>query len=161
MNIRRYLDAVYLPTPSGQCSARAISEMQWAMLEALRSTEPLPDEMRSRLCFAFENVCAGVFDELLQPLPSPGQPVPPILRHMQEAAIRYLRWVEDGRIEDHQPKKTVAACYGVTEKTVGNWLDSWDGKQVSDLFDDFQKPEVVKKFMLATGGRYPKRKSNR
>lgn len=104
------------------------SKMQFAVLQALKSGEPLPDEIRRDLAIAFEDLCAGVASDLLTPVRQRGRPHRPIKRHLQEAAIRYLRWVEDGRIADNQAIKTVASRYRVTEQTVITWQRNWEGK---------------------------------
>ena len=115
---------------------RAMSEMQAAMLNALRSSEPLPEEMRLHLCFAFENLCAGKADDLVTPVKKPGGREPPIAKHTQEDAIRYLRWCDDGRIKDLSPLGTVGTAYGVGTRTVRNWREGWGDKPTPPLLED-------------------------
>ena len=149
----RYLDAKCLPTPDGKYTPDALNEMQQAILDVLRSDDPLPDEMRRDLAFAFEYLCAGITYDLLTPIKRPGGRKPPIGKHMQEAAIRYLRWVEDGRISDPRPIATVAQAYQVEERTVRNWRDAWRERPTPSLDDAFGHEQVTE-FMKVTGKKY-------
>lgn len=157
--LTRYLDAKLLPTQADEITgehghtAEALAEMQRAILDALRSTEPLDGEMRRDLAFAFEYLCAGIAADLLTPTKRPGGREPPIAKKMQEAAIRYLRWVEDGRIADANPVATVARSYKVEARTVRNWRAQWQGKPAPSLYDDYG-PDQVASFMQAVGGQY-------
>lgn len=167
---RRYDDAVSLPTPGGVHTPQAIAEMQLAILEALRSGEPLPDEMRLHLTLAFEYLCAGVAFDLITPVKRPGGRQPPIARHLQAAAIRYLRWVEDGRIDDQAPVSTIAAAYGVSTRAVGYWKSQWKGQGTPPVYQPWvdawnkdresawtagrRREHPVKAFMQASGKHY-------
>jgi hypothetical protein len=157
--LTRYLDAKCLDTVADERTGEhrhtveAIAEMQRAILDALQSGEPLNAEMRQDLAFAFEYLCAGIAADLLTPTKRPGGREPPIAKKMQEAAIRYLRWVEDGRIADANPVATVAQSYQVEARTVRNWRSHWQDRPAPSLHDDYG-PEQVTRFMKVVGGQY-------
>ena len=148
-----YLDAKSLPTPDGKYSSDALSKMQLAFRDALRGDGQLPDEMRQELAFAFEYLCAGIAVDLLLPVKRPGGREAPIAKHMQEAAIRYLRWVEDGRIVDAKLIATVAQSFDVDQRTVRNWRTSWRDRPTPGLYEEYGANEVTN-FMKATGKQY-------
>lgn len=153
-----YLDAKCLPTSERETGEHrykpeAIEGMQRAILDALRADGQLPGEIRNHLAFAFEEVCTGIESDLLSPVKRGGGRERPIAKHMQAAGIRYLRWVEDGRIEDERPTATVASAYGVTDRTVRFWKSAWRTLPTPGLCDEFGADAVVK-FMKATGGQY-------
>lgn len=150
---RHYLDAKCLPTPDGRYTPDAVVGMQQAILGVLRSNDQLPNEMRQDLAFAFEHLCTGIAVDLLTPTKRPGGREPPIAKIMQEAAIRYLRWVDDGRLTDARPIATVAQSFQVAERTVRNWRKSWIGRPTPSLHDDFGQEEVTM-IMKATGKQY-------
>ncbi|MDO9093999.1 MAG: hypothetical protein Q8R98_17725 [Rubrivivax sp.] len=150
---RRYVDARCLPTPDGEYTPEALEEMQAAMLDALRAEGPLPDEMRLHLGFAFEYVCAGLADQLLTPIKRPGGREAPIAKSAQQGAIRYLRWCEDGRIEDSSPVRTVAQAFDVVERVVRRWRAAWKDRETPALHEDFGADSVVA-FMKADGRVY-------
>jgi hypothetical protein len=154
-----YLDAKSLPTQKDESTGEhrytveAIAKLQMAILDALRSDAPLPDEMRQDLAFSFEYLCEGVAADLLTPIKRRGGREPPIAKKMQEAAIRYLRWVESGRIADAEPIATVSMSFQVEQRTVRNWRASWRDRPTPSLHDDYG-PEHVTMFMKAIGGQY-------
>lgn len=154
-----YLDAKFLPTRADELtgehkySPEAIEGMQRAILDALRADGPLPEEIRTDLAFAFEETCAGIASDLLQPVKRRGGRERPIAKHMQAAAIRYLRWVEDGRINDDKPTSTVADAFGVNARTVRNWKEAWRDSSTPSIDDEFGA-EAVAKFMKAIGAQY-------
>lgn len=154
-----YLDAVCLPTERDMSTGEhrytpeAITKMQHAMLDALRGDDPLPEEMRMHLAFALEDVCEGFISDLLQPVKRGGGRERPIAKHMQEAAIRYLRWVEDGRIPDKRPTATVAEAFDVTTRTVRGWKTAWSDSPTPEVHDEFGA-DAVTRFMRATGKQY-------
>lgn len=154
-----YLDAKCLPTQvdvstgEHRYTAEAILKMQLAILDALRSGGPVDDEIRMDLAYAFECICAGLPSDLLQPMKRYGGREPVIARHMQGAAIRYLRWVEDGQIEDKHPISTVAKAYDVTTKTVTNWNRAWQDLPTPGIYEEYG-PDAVTRFMKAIGGSY-------
>jgi hypothetical protein len=127
--------------------------MQRAILDALRADGPIPGEIRDHLAFAFEDICAGIESDLLSPVKRGGGRERPIAKHMQAAAIRYLRWVADGRIEDKRATATVAEAYGVTDRTVRGWNKAWRELPTPGLAEEFGADEVAR-FMRAIGGQY-------
>lgn len=151
----RYLDAKCLPTPDGKYTPDALYEMQQAMLDALRSDDPLSGEMQSDLAFAFEYLCAGFTFDLLKPVKRSGGSKPPIAKYLQAAAIRYLRWVEDGHISDPRPIATIAEAYQVAERTVREWRKAWRERPTPSLDDAFGAEQVTG-FMKGAGKQYPR-----
>lgn len=153
-----YLNARYLstdsdPTEGGEYTPVALAGMQRAILDALQSDGPLPDEMRLHLAFAFEYLCAGIAPDLLTPVKRPGGREEPIAKHMQAAAIRYLRWVEEGRIQDSHPTSTVATAYSVATRTVRNWQNAWCDLPTPGIHEEYGA-DAVTRFMKATGNQY-------
>lgn len=106
------------------------------MLDALRAGEPLPNEMRVHLAFAFEYLCKGIAYDLLTPVKRPGGREAPIATHAQKEAIRYLRWCEDGRIQDANAVRSVANAYDVEERTVRGWRTKWKNNPTPELFEE-------------------------
>lgn len=151
----RYLDAKGLPTPNGKYSPDALLEMQQAMLDALCSDDQLPAEMQRDLAFSFEYLCAGFTFDLLKPINRSGGSKPPIAKYLQAAAIRYLRWVEDGHISDPRPIATIAEAYQVAERTVRGWRKAWRDRPTPSLDDAFGA-EHVTGFMKGAGKQYPR-----
>lgn len=144
--------------------------MQHAIFDTLRSGAQLPGDMRHDLVCAFEELVRGLQPALLTAQRGPGRPSHPINKHLRREAVRYLRWVADGRIADANPLAAVARSFGVHKKTVELWLDEWDGVEIQPLvFEDddlifFEDPdgnilerdltELVKGSMQAAGVRY-------
>lgn len=128
----------------------AVDEMQAAILDALRTGEPLPLEMQRHLAVAFEYLQAGIAHLLLTPVRRPGGREAPILKHLQIDALRYLRWCEDGRISDSKPLSTVGTAFGVSTKTAGNWSRAWKGAALPPAPAHFGGPEVTE--ALKTSG---------
>lgn len=138
---QRYLDAKFKPTPNGRYSASALAEMQLAFLDALKSNDPLPIEMQQHLSFAFADLCAGFSNELLT-IPFRGS-MKPIKTKLQEDAIRYLRWVKDGRIDDPLAVENIAQWYGVGERQVRRWVADWADRPTPKLHEDFGEKTVI------------------
>lgn len=165
----RYLNARFEieQTQQGEYTPGALKEMQAAMLDALQSSDPLPEEMRLHLCFGLEHLCAGVAFDLFTPVKRPGGREPPILKKTQEAAIRYLHWCKDGRINDKSPTSTVGTAYGVNTRTVSNWLKAWGERPTPPLkpienygeVDQAAEAARVARFMSISGTQYPRFKS--
>lgn len=153
-----YLDAKCLPTIPNETgehryTPEAISKMQLAILDALRSDGPIPGEIRDHLAFAFEDICEGFTSDLLSPVKRGGGRERPFAKKLQAVAIRYLRWVEDGRIDDRRPTATVAEAYDVTTKTVRNWKKAWNETPIPESYEEYG-PDAVTRFMRATGKQY-------
>ncbi len=127
-------------------------QMQEAFLEIFASDQPLPDEMRNRLAIAFEYLCAGVADPLLAPVKRRGGREEPLAKHMQKAAIRYLRWCED--------KRFVANAYGVSIRTIERWIEEWRDKPIPPFADGFPDEERKYRIIEKAGEAY-KRKFQR
>lgn len=154
-----YLDAKCLPTVANEreehrYTPEAIKGMQQAALAALLAEDPIPGEIRNHLAFALKEVCAGFESDLLSPVKRGGGRERPIAKQMQAAAIRYLRWAEDGRIQDTRPTATVAEAYGVTDRTVRNWNNAWRAEPTMELANDEWGADVVAALMQSTGKQY-------
>lgn len=129
-----------------------VKKMQCAMLKALQSSYPLPIEMRRALAWAFEELIAGISSDLLIPARGSGRPVPPINKILQEAAIRYIRWAQEGRIVDDRPRETIAMHYRVSLGAVGNWCRAWENQKMTPpALDDATH---VTRMMEICGARY-------
>jgi len=134
----------------------AIPQAQDAFRDLFATGKPLPEEMNARLAIAFEYLCAGIADPLLTPVKRASGREEPLAKHMQKAAIRYLRWCEDGRLADPKPKGTVANSYGVTRRTVQRWAKIWKHRPTPPISPEFP-PEAVRRFMHAEGKAYQRR----
>ena len=71
-------------------------------------------------------------------------------RIAQEAALRYLRWVADGRIGDPSPQATVAEHYRITPATVAQWVAAWAALPLA-ASADYTPEDVVRQMKI--GGR--------
>jgi hypothetical protein len=154
-----YLEARLLPTSKNETgehcyTPQAIQEMQQAILSALKAKGTIPKEMRLHLAFAFEEVCSGINSDLLAPVKRGGGRERPIAKHMQADAIRYLRWVENGRITDERPTATVAEAYGVTGRTVRGWKEAWREMPTPRIIEELATAETVARVMRASGKQY-------
>ena len=134
-------------------SPEAVDEMQAAILDALRTGEPLPAEMQRHLSLAFEYLQAGIAHLLLTPVKRPGGREAPILKHLQIDALRYLKWCEDGRIADVRPLSTIGTAYGVATKTVRNWRSHWEGTVLPEAPPHFGQQDV-RAALQASGAAY-------
>lgn len=76
----------------------------------------------------------------------------PRIRLAQEAAMRYLRWVEGGRIDDGTPLTTIARQFKVGEAAVRQWIDAWSGSALPD--PEGYLPEDVIRKMKISGRQY-------
>jgi len=76
----------------------------------------------------------------------------PLARKSVEAAIRYLRWVADGKITDGNAVATVADQYKVREETVGAWIDAWSGITLTSSAD--YRPDDTIRQMKISGRQY-------
>ncbi len=76
----------------------------------------------------------------------------PLARKAIEAAIRYLRWVEEGRIADTGAIATVADQYKVRESVVREWIDAWSGVSLASSAD--LRPDDVARQMKISGRQY-------
>ncbi len=65
-----------------------------------------------------------------------------------EAAIRYLRWVADGRIADGRASATVAARYKVGEEQVHSWLEAWSGIALA-AHPDCRPDDIVRQMRIS------------
>ena len=92
----------------------------------------------------------------LTPVQAADFPEDPVARDAQEAAIRYLRWVEEGRISDQNSIATVADQYKVKEEAVHQWIDNWAG--ISTATQVEYRPDDVTRWMKISGRQYRGRK---
>ena len=98
------------------------------------------------------SVVEGAPSDLLMPVRPSGVPDDPVIKSAQEAAIRYLRWVGDGRINDQVPIKTVADQYEVKPETVQQWSDAWS--EISTTSEVEYRPDDVIRQMKIKGRQY-------
>ncbi len=85
---------------------------------------------------------------------SPAAKLPdnPLARNAIEAAIRYLRWVDEGRIVDGNAIATVTVQYKVREETVREWLDAWSGISLASNTD--LRPDDVARQIKISGRQF-------
>jgi nucleoside 2-deoxyribosyltransferase len=98
------------------------------------------------------SVGAGSPSDLLLPAKASGVPEDPAIKGAQEAAIRYLRWVGDGRINDQNPITTVADQYEVKPEIVRQWSDAWSGTSTDSEIE--YRPDDVIRQMKIKGRQY-------
>jgi nucleoside 2-deoxyribosyltransferase len=84
--------------------------------------------------------------------PAANLPENPLARKAIEAAIRYLHWVEEGKIADGNAIATVADQYKIREETVREWLDAWSGISLVSHAD--YRPDDVARQMKMSGRQY-------
>jgi nucleoside 2-deoxyribosyltransferase len=72
----------------------------------------------------------------------------PLARQAIEAAIRYLRWVADGRIADGNAFATVADHYKVREEKVRGWIDAWSGITLA-AHPDSRPDDIVRQMKIS------------
>jgi nucleoside 2-deoxyribosyltransferase len=98
------------------------------------------------------SVGAGAPSDLLLPVKPSDLPEDPAIKSAQEAAIRYLRWVGDGRIGDRNPITTVADQYEVKPEAVQRWIDAWS--ETSTASEAEYRPDDVIRQMKIKGRQY-------
>ena len=84
--------------------------------------------------------------------PAANLPENPLARKSIEAAIRYLRWVDEGKIADGNAIATVADQYKIREETVREWLDAWSGIFLVSHAD--YRPDDVARQMKMSGRQF-------
>ncbi len=80
--------------------------------------------------------------------PAPILPENPLVRKPIEAAIRYLRWVEEGKIADTEAIATVADQYKVREATVQAWIDAWSGVSLATHVD-YRADDIARQMKIS------------
>lgn len=81
---------------------------------------------------------------------SPQENLPDSLQHRTaiEAAIRYLRWVEEGRLTDSDPIFTVAEQYKVRPDKVQCWIDAWSSLSLAS-HEDYRPDDVIRHMKIS------------
>lgn len=79
---------------------------------------------------------------------APQLPENPLIRIAVESAVRYLRWVEHGRIADAQSIATVAEHYKVEAAMVRGWLKDWAGIRLAET-DGYLPDDVVRQMKIS------------
>ncbi len=79
-------------------------------------------------------------------------PVHPKAKQAIEAAIRYLTWVESGRISDPDARATIAQHYSVKTHTVETWL--LDSPSITMPQDVDYQPDDIIRHMKISGRQY-------
>jgi nucleoside 2-deoxyribosyltransferase len=72
----------------------------------------------------------------------------PRIRQAQEAAIRYLRWVDEGRIADASPIATVAEHYRLRPAAVERWVAAWAAVSLPSRAD-YEADDVVRQMKIS------------
>lgn len=116
-----YLDAQDAMCKDKGWTPRVAAMMQTAFVAAIESGRPLPAEMADELLSAFREVAAGVQAPLFTPSKSPGHREDPFAKVLIGYAVGYLEAVDQGRLEDAAPIRTVATAFDCTERTVRGW----------------------------------------
>lgn len=80
--------------------------------------------------------------------PAASLPDNPAIRKTLEAAIRYLRWVADGKISDDHAVATVAEHYKVREEKVRGWVDAWSGVSLA-AHADYRPDDVIRQMKIS------------
>jgi hypothetical protein len=80
--------------------------------------------------------------------PAANLPENPLARKAIESAIRYLRWVADGKVVDGNAVATVADQYKVKEETVREWIDAWSGISLAS-HADYRPDDVVRQMKIS------------
>lgn len=79
-------------------------------------------------------------------------PENPLARKAIEAAIRYLRWVDERKIVDGNSIATVADQFKVREESVREWLEAWSGISLASNAD--LRPDDVARHMKISGRQF-------
>jgi nucleoside 2-deoxyribosyltransferase len=91
-------------------------------------------------------IVAGGLADCLQTLREPSED--PRMRMAHEAAMRYLRWVADGRIEDRTPVTSIARQFRVAEEEVRQWIEAWSGIELPSP-EDYLPEDVIRKMKIS------------
>ncbi|MDI6747928.1 MAG: nucleoside 2-deoxyribosyltransferase [Rhodocyclaceae bacterium] len=101
---------------------------------------------------ASARIVAGGLADCLQSLRDalPAEPTgtDPRERLAHEAAIRYLRWAEEGRIADRTPLATIAHQFKVDEATVQQWVAAWSGIALPAA-EGYLPEDVIRKMKIS------------
>ncbi len=81
-------------------------------------------------------------------VPRTNLPENTVARNCIESAIRYLRWVADGKITDANPVASVADQYKVREETVRAWIDAWSGISLAS-HADYRSDDVAHQMKIS------------
>ncbi len=88
-------------------------------------------------------------DGIREAAPPPANlPDKPLVRQAIESAIRYLRWVDEGKIDDADAVARVADHYKVREQTVQAWLVAWSGIAVTSQAD-YRPDDIVRQMKIS------------
>lgn len=80
--------------------------------------------------------------------PAAQLPDNPLARQAIEAAIRYLRWVADGRIADGNAIATVADQFKVNAGKVHGWIEAWSGSALA-AHPDSRPDDIVRQMKIS------------
>lgn len=143
-----YLEARDQYDTTGRRPPAALRAMQSALLEVLKTDATLPRAMHDDLVAALTTLLAGNAPDLLAPLAPEVRAESPEMRARQEAAVRYLRWVQAGHVADADARATVAGYFGVLPAQVEDWLSAWQGLVVT-VHEDCRADDVVRQMKIA------------
>ena len=168
----RYLEAVDKRIKNERIDDFVTGEIQLSILEALRDhvtwcrnpskSRPLPEEMAFELVIYFRDLVAGFTNIYTTPNKKDKidgsfgrQPDEKIcIKH----AIKYLRYVESGRIEDDHPIDTIMSNYSgnsVKDKLSVKTIEKWSKDPLlTNMRSDDLDPGLVISFMEFSGNYY-------
>ena len=168
----RYLEAVDKRIKNERIDDFVTGEIQLSILEALRDhvtwcrnpskSRPLPEEMAFELVIYFRDLVAGFTNIYTTPNKKDKidgsfgrQPDEKIcIKH----AIKYLRYVESGRIEDDHPIDTIMSNYSgnsVKDKLSVKTIEKWSKDPLlTKMRSDDLDPGLVISFMEFSGNYY-------
>ena len=168
----RYLEAVDKRIKNERIDDFVTGEIQLSILEALRDhvtwcrnpskSKPLPEEMAFELVIYFRDLVAGFTNIYTTPNKKDKidgsfgrQPDEKIcIKH----AIKYLRYVESGRIEDDHPIDTIMSNYSgnsVKDKLSVKTIEKWSKDPLlTNMRSDDLDPGLVISFMEFSGNYY-------
>ena len=168
----RYLEAVDKRIKNERIDDFVTGEIQLSILEALRDhvtwcrnpskSQPLPEEMAFELVIYFRDLVAGFTNIYTTPNKKDKidgsfgrQPDEKIcIKH----AIKYLRYVESGKIEDDHPIDTIMSNYSgnsVKDKLSVKTIEKWSKDPLlTNMRSDDLDPGLVISFMEFSGNYY-------
>jgi len=148
-----YLHAKYDRLQRGD-TLENIKVMQNAILLALRSDEPLKDEIKTELLVAFESLCKGYEPKLFSVSKGEGAKLKPVLEICIQDAVNFVAGAEifGGKKGKIEAEKLVSEEFGVTAKQARSWVKKYSPQLKSIL------PKDYKRLMEISAQRYKQEK---
>jgi hypothetical protein len=104
---------------------------------------PIPVELTDDIARNIQMVLSGHIPQWMLHIQKAG--APPAHPRMVEGigvAVVYKKLVAGGQIKDRHPTKTITEAYGVTSKTVQNWMKEYSWATLADYFPNAQSDEA-------------------